>query len=66
MGSGVTDWGKKAIHTPGKLDVNAAPSLADILMFSILLVFSTLCFCVFRGVFGIFRQYRHPRHPGSP
>ena len=54
MGSGVTDWGKRASRTPSKLDVNAGPSLADCLMFCILLVFSSLYFCVFRGVFGIF------------
>jgi len=57
MRSDVTDWGKRASRAPGKLDVNAAPSFADILMFSIFLVFSALCFFAFLGLYGCFRYF---------
>jgi len=53
--SGVTDEGEGASRPPGKLNVKTEPPLADILIFSILLVLSILLlFCVFRGVFDIF------------
>ena len=48
----------------GKLNVKNGPSLADILVFSIILVSSS--FFVFIGVFSFFfSKCRHPRHPVS-
>ena len=50
--SGITDGraGRRAA-TPGKLNVKTGPPLAEILVFSSLLVFNRLFFCIFWGVF---------------
>jgi len=51
---------------PGKRNAKTSLPLADILIFSILLVLSRLLlFCIFLGVFVFFILYPHPRHLDS-
>ena len=42
---------REASRLPGKLNVKTGPPLADITIFSNILVFTGLFFCVFRTVF---------------
>jgi len=50
-GSSVSDGGRGASRPPGKVNVDTGPPLADILIYSILLVFSRLLFFAFFGCF---------------